>query len=230
MVISEAGTFYYQATIDGNALRTVQPILKARDPREPPTIALLGPTPQIVVNGDDMAIVAAGRDRASVWKASFAAGDALQRFACDGDALHLERDALGSIGISLLRDGRLVLAFGALGGVPTGSVSVRCGPEIESLDAEGWKRFDVQARLDRWVTFAVDGEQCELRQGESACIGEYDIYLDRCWRPGIPGVSLNAAVALAGVQGLRDATVRSAVLVGYSPIQFTDWGFFSSRG
>ena len=227
MVILNCGTFHYQATIDGRALESIQPVLKARDCRDEPEESLLGPAPQVVLNEDRMAIVAMGRDRATAWKASFAAGDVVKRFARDGDALYLGRDGTGAIGVSLLRHDSLVLAFGALGVVPAGSIGGRCGPEITSFDAEALEKFQEQARADRWVTFTAPSEQCELRQGESARLGGYDIYLDRCWTLGIPGISLNAAIALAGVPGLRDATVRSAVLIGYSSIRITGWEFFS---
>ncbi len=228
MVIHPSGTFFYQAAIEGNALDLIQPVLKARDCRDDPTESLLGPAPQVVLNGDDIAIVASGRDRATAWKASFAAGDVVKRFTRDGDTLYLGRDGTGAIGISLLRHGSLVLAFGALGAVPTGSIGGRCGPEITSFDAETWEKFQEQARADRWVTFTAPGEQCDLHQGESARLAGYDIFLDRCWSLGMPGTSSNAAIALAGVAGLRDATLRSAVLIGYSAVVLTGWDFFSS--
>jgi len=65
-----------------------------------------------------IAIVASSQHNASVWKASFSAGDALLKAWKANDQLYLSRSSSGEIGISLLSEGSLVLAFGSATCVP----------------------------------------------------------------------------------------------------------------
>ena len=59
-----------------------------------------------------------GKDRATVATFSFCIDRSLLNAFCPGDTLHLVRTGCGGLGLSLIREGRLIVAIGAVNAVP----------------------------------------------------------------------------------------------------------------
>jgi len=118
MILHPAGTFEYAATVDQDSMEIPDPLLQATERRGSAAVSLVGPSPRILLGYGRIAIVASSQHNASVWKASFSAGDALLKAWKANDQLYLSRSSSGEIGISLLSEGSLVLAFGSATCVP----------------------------------------------------------------------------------------------------------------
>jgi hypothetical protein len=74
-----------------------------------------------------------GKDRAGVAAFSFCRDSNLVNGFRPGDTLHVARTRCGGLGLSLIRDGRLVVAIGAVDAVPTGS-TVSVGHPAEAIE------------------------------------------------------------------------------------------------
>jgi hypothetical protein len=85
----------------------------------------------------------------------------------------------------------------------------------------GYKFPDPEA--DYWLEFNVDGKHAAVREREVAEIGGYHIYVERCWREGLPGTDECAAVCGVEPATNKIAAMRSAVLVANGSLKMTDW-------
>jgi hypothetical protein len=106
----------------------------------------------------------------------------------DGDILYCHHSGTGEQGMSLLRDGKLVVALGAIIGLPLGTgISVREGPQQVRISV-GWTKL-------------------RLREGEDAVVGPYYAYVGRTFREGFPG-----ADSIAGIARLSDRLTKNTVV------------------
>jgi len=228
VAISPESTFTYTAIINAESLEPRdlalvgqrEVILSARGGRGVDQPSLCGPSPRVVIVGDRLSLVATDRHNASVWKATCLSGDATLRHAEAGDVLHIARSIMAGVGISLLRDGELVLAMGAAS-VPLGGVSI--GQEQDTAPVP----FSFPFVPCEGMMFTADGESRNLKPRESAQLGPYHIYVERCGdgSPDDPGECI--AISRAESSVLRNAAMRSAILMRESGLKITGWDFFS---
>ncbi len=114
-----------------------------------------------------------------------------------GDVIRVVREKTGDVGVAVLRDGRLVVAIGALAALPLGGgVSVGNG----AVDAT------------EYVAVRVGAESARLARGEPVAMGDYELEVVRPALDGIPGHCESVAVCRAGACSL-EAAVRSAQLL-----------------
>ena len=126
-------------------------------------------------------------------QAVFVAGDAVFRAIEKNDRLYVSY--VHKLGVSLIRDDRLVLAFGDVAIVPLGnSVSV----DFQAGEEDG------ERQTVRSVT--ADSETKEVLFGDVIKIGSYDVYEER---------SYCIAISTVAMPQLKVAVIRSAILSEY---------------
>ena len=185
---------------------------------------LVGYSPLVELSRGKVALHAARRCCAQVVAAQFDVDDALMSVLRCQDRLHLVRAASGDLAVSVVRGGRLVLAFGALTQVRLGDhVSVRAvrrhGVETERQELgftprhaqrNGWHLWD---RPGAVVEVYVDGDTRGLSVAESAEVMGHHVWVGRGVEGGCPGSLESMAVSNDSLCP-RDVAVHSAQLVG----------------
>lgn len=153
---------------------------------------------------------------------SFCVTQGLTRAWRPGDVLHLVRTGTGAFGLSVVRDGRLMAAAGAVSSVALGrDVSVRI-PWDEVREADG-----VLRRLD--PEFEFPHLPVEVRCGAGRCvchggrrrIGGYAVYIEHGFYRGVPGVCECVALSAIGEWPETD-TISSAQLMEYRDLTTTE--------
>jgi hypothetical protein len=172
----------------------------AKDPTKNPLFAyrLVGLSPLLEITTDEIVL------RSSTWERSqwvFTLDSELLRSLRSGDSLNLVRTATGDIGVSLLRGQQLVFAVGAVSVVPTGADLI-----VRSLSSGEF------LRRKHWLELSVSGEQSQLRGGQSANLGSYEISVLRCRIDGEPGTYECVATSHRGYCS-HDSPKRSAQLL-----------------
>jgi hypothetical protein len=138
---------------------------------------------------------AAGTQQASAAELSFHVDQVVTSCMRTGDELHLARTGCGGVGLSVIRDGALVVAAGAVTAVPLGRtvcarITVVAGASGESpLDERDWPF----SRQRRPVTVSVNGSSSILHGGRRM-IDDYQIVVVSGFAPGIPGTDECAAI------------------------------------
>jgi hypothetical protein len=214
MSIHHSGTFEYEAEFTKDGFGISEIVLAGTDRSGENEDRLVGLNPRIRFWNDRLVIIASGRDKASVRNVSFPIGDAVRLVARPGDQLFLVRTGCGGIGLSLLRDEKLILATGAITSVPLGpDMKVIAGPDD----------YDPLSPSDTWLEFSVEGERVKLRERDVAEQGSYFTYVERCWKMGIPGTNSCVSVCLRDDLALRVAAIRSAILLANGNLKLVSW-------
>lgn len=132
----------------------------------PPSAAGLKP-PWSLRKRSCITLVAAARDQASVAEASFYIDKKLTDCAKPGDQMHLSRNAASGLGFSLLRDGKLVAAAGAITAVPLGrGVEVRIPRDLISTAESVFQQRDQDFKfIEEPVEIRIEG--LRERRGQS---------------------------------------------------------------
>ncbi len=169
------------------------------------------------VSGGTFVLTASRRRRATVASASFELDPALISVFQGGDSLSLARTgSIAGLGVSLVREDRLVFAVGAVSAVPLGgAASLKLGrdPELRSLDIttkSGWESF-VKPR-DNWIDLSVSGISARLRQGAEETVGGLRVSVLRSFEYHIPGIHECVAISREG-ECSHDPVLRSAKLL-----------------
>jgi len=156
---------------------------------------LVGLQPTLRILGGRLVLEAGARHRAEVRSASLELNESLIESLHCGDVLTLVRTRTADIGVSLLRDGRLIVAAGAVTAVTLGdNVAVRGGPVVD-FSAHGPEQ---PPRRETWVDVSVSGETRRLREGEETTLHDYRFSVVRCFQDGIPGTFECLAISLEG--------------------------------
>jgi hypothetical protein len=158
---------------------------------------------------------------------SFPAGDALLQALQGGDSLHLARTSAGGVGVSLLRANRLILALGAATAVPLGQ-----GITVGRGTKRVWEPEEMLAGSlpgDTWLDFTIESDTQRLQARQAATISSYDIYVERDWAVGVPGVDECVSIAAQETVGFRDAAMRSAILLAAGCQKIRGWEFFGEN-
>ncbi|HEX5883123.1 MAG TPA: hypothetical protein VFY67_01125 [Pyrinomonadaceae bacterium] len=118
--------------------------------------------------------------------------------------------------MSLLREDRLVLAIGCVTAVPLGlNINVIKGPRSH-------KPFP-DPLCDTRLAFQVESESLILKNRVLTQLGDCEIYVERSWQDGIPGVDECVSICRGDDPAVKIASVRSAILLGNSPLKMTRW-------
>ena len=177
---------------------------------------LLGHNPKIRFWRGRVVLIAQQEDNSEVRNASFTIGDAVPLAARPGDRLYLVRDYSGGIGLSLLRQGRLVLALGVVTEVPLGKdiQIIRCASKTEP-----WEDLEP----DTWLDLRVGSDQLILREREAKELGGYHIYMEHGWSDGVPVMGECLSLSVLDSPSLMIAAMRSAILIANGSLKITRW-------
>jgi len=179
-----------------------------------------GPTPSPSVSRPSvlrsrLTLTASSRRNSTVSSASFYVDRDLTSIFEPEDRLHMARTSCGGLGLSLLRNGQLVFAVGAISSVPFGN-DVQAGtPRDLVREAEtAFKKRDPEFRFREFpVQISIRGRSRIMFRGWEK-LESYDIWLEHGFLPGIPGTDECAAVALEGACGAVPATASAQLLNG----------------
>ncbi len=143
---------------------------------------------------------ASGEKNASVSTASFWVDKRMLSVFQAGDKFYLSRTACTGMGLSLLREDRLVFAAGAITNVPLGKGV--CASTPAGLIAEAARPFQ---RVDREFSFReypllleIEGISRIKFTGREA-IGGYEVSVTHGFCPGMPGTDESAAITRSTV-------------------------------
>jgi hypothetical protein len=215
MSIHHSGTFEYAAEFSSAGFGASDIFLDGTDLSGENEQRLVGLNPRIRFWNDRLVIIASGPHKSSVRNVSFPIGDAVKLAARAGDRLYLVRTACGGMGLSLLRDEKLILATGATSRVPLGR-------DIQVVEDD--TDFDLtNLRVDIPLEFIVQGERFTLREREVLEKRGYHIYVERCWKDGIPGTDECVSLCLADSSAIKIAAMRSAILLGNGDLKIVKW-------
>ena len=119
------------------------------------------------------------------------------------------------IGMSILREGTLVLAIGAVLSVPLGDhVRVAHRPKVT---------FPDERVGETWLEFFVGSHSLTLQERESAEIEGYHFYVEQSWAPGVPGTDECVSICLSADSKTKLASMRSAILLGSTMLKMVSW-------
>ncbi len=215
-MISPSGTFEYEAEFTADSFRESDIILHGTLMKSMDVNRLVGPNPMIRFWNDRLVLVASDKSNSTVRNTSFRIGDAVPVAARAGDRLYVVRTGCGGIGLSLLRDNQLVLALGAVTGVPLGNnIQVNREPKGSWLHEEHLR--------DTWLEFEAGSEQVRLRKRGITEVGNYQIYVESCWEYGIPGTDECVSVSVTNNPPVNLASLRSAILLRNGDFKLTHW-------
>lgn len=195
MAIPFWNTFEYEAVFTLPGFRKYDIVLTGIDRHPDKGMRLAGHRPQIRFWQGRLGIISADSDRsnASVRMISFPFGDAVDLAAIAGDVLHVVRTPSCGIGLSLLRDQKLILAIGAINSVP-----------LANAASAAAVHRDLQAR-------------------ETAETEGYYIYLERAWKDDTEGCDECVSVCLADDPKMKISSMRSAILLAHGRQDSMDW-------
>jgi hypothetical protein len=217
MSIPDSGTFDYEAEFTDESFRESDILLQGVDTTGHSAERLVGLRPKIRLCKDRLVIFTSEEQGAQVRHASFPAGDAVGLTARPGDRLYLCRTGTGDVGLSLLRQHRLILAVGTASAIPHGAgLEVIAGSDRAD---EVWTGYSANT----WLEFSAGGERLMLREREFSMVGEYHVYVERSWESGMPGSEECISVCVPGDEAVRIAAIRSAVLMGHTAMKWVGW-------
>lgn len=193
-MISPSGLFSYVAVFAQDSFGDGEINVRAQD--RTGQRSLTGDNPRIRFWGDQMVLIATDEQRAAVKWFRFRTGDVVARLAEPGDVLELERTGPGQLRLTIVREGQLILAIGAVSGVTFGpDVSVACSDSSPV------------------VRLSSTNQDLELRARDSAQLGGYDIYAERLPEGGHPGRAECLSIVLANDATIVNAARRAATLL-----------------
>lgn len=216
-MISPSGTFEYEAEFTADSFRESDIVLHgAAMPGRYDSHRLVGPSPMIRFWNDRLVLVASDKSNSTVRNTSFRIGDAVPVAASPGDRLYVVRTGCGGIGLSLLHEGQLVVALGAVTRVPLGN-----GIQVTKDPKHSWINDD--GPRDPWLEFKLGSEQVRLKKRGITEVGNYQIYIESCWEDGVPGTDECVSLSVANNPLVNLASLRSAILLRNGGLKVTRW-------
>jgi hypothetical protein len=159
-------------------------------------------------------LIASGRKNSTVSLASFyVAKDLTSRFK-PGDVLHMARTPCGGLGLSLLRESRLVFAVGAVSSVPLGDVQAATPWDFVRKAKSVFRNVDPSFEFTELpLQISIGGHSRIFFRGWQE-LGDYVTWVEHGYLPSTPGEDECAAIALKGACGATPA-IATAQLLNY---------------
>ena len=171
-------------------------------------------------------LIASERKNSSVSSASFyVAKDLTSRFK-PGDVLHMARTGYRGLGLSLLRENRLVFAVGAVSNVPLGDDVQAETPwdlvrETESVFRKVDPNFRWSSFTELPLQISIGGHSRILFRGWQE-LGNYVSWVEHGYLPCVPGEHECASIALKGACGASPSSLTAQLLNG-GEIEAVEW-------
>ena len=206
MAISREGTFDYVFKISATPIGQVKGSLG--EPIEGVKNRLVGHAPTLEVAEYQRepwqlygrVTLSATDTHAVASKFSFSVDRPLVRAFRPGDVLHVSRTSCGGLGLSILRDGYLVAAAGAITKVPLGAdVSARAPHDLTEQAEAVFRTRDRRYQLhDQPIELTIQGETRILHLGRPQ-MGPYEVFMRHGFLRGIPGTDECISIERRGV-------------------------------
>lgn len=163
------------------------------------------------------------REMASVSAASFYVDRGLASVLRPGDALHMARTACGGLGVSVIRDGELVVAVGAVTAVPLGnSLEVHTPFDLVKEAEAVFRRRDPEFEFSELPLEFRVGNRRGIRCRGWRKLGQYEVSIVHGFQPGVPGLDECLALMVVGACS-RAAVHSSAQLLDGGRLEVVGW-------
>jgi len=169
------------------------------------------------------ALIASERDRATVSAASFHVDKALISALRPRDVLNMTRTYCGGLGMSVIRDGELVVAVGAVTAVPLGNnVEAQIPSDLVDKAEAVFKKRDPDFELTELPVEVRVGDQGRVLYVGTRQLEQYQVWVAHGFYPGIPGVDECLALSLIGKCSVSAANA-SAMLLDSDGLSMAEW-------
>jgi hypothetical protein len=210
MVIAPDGTFDY--VFDMNAdLRTAPIRGRLRDPigdgewpnrlvGHAPILSAVEYQREVWQLYARFTLVASDLDTASVARAEFSVDRGLLNVLRRGDVIHISRSCCCGLGMSILREGLLIAAVGAITEVPLGlDVSARIPYDLVQQAEHVFQTRDAEYEMsERPLELSIAGETRILHSSRQR-MGPFDVFVRHGFLDGMPGTDVSASLERRGV-------------------------------
>jgi hypothetical protein len=146
-----------------------------------------------------LTLTASTRDYAQVASAAFHVDRALTMALSPHDMLCLARTSSGGLALSIIRDGQLVAAAGALSAVPLGEfVHVRTPIDIIGKAEQVFRKHDPEFEFAHMPVEIRIREQTRLLYGGRRQLDSYHVFVEHGFYRGLPGTNECVAIVMTG--------------------------------
>jgi hypothetical protein len=169
------------------------PLLYVREAGLPPN-----PGPSVhSVERSEIRLVATDKKDASLETASYFVDRVLFRALRPGDVFHIARTGCGGVGVSAVREGKLVFAVGAVGAVPLGSgISVKTPYDLLKKAEAILRNRDPEFEfLHQPIEICIGNHSRILFRGHVE-MGGYQVRVEHGFLAGIPGTAESVSITL----------------------------------
>lgn len=169
------------------------PLLYVREAGLPPN-----PMPSVPsVERSEIRLVATDKKYASCETASYFVDRVLLRVLRPGDVFHIARTCCGGVGVSAIREGKLVFAVGAVGAVPLGSeISVKIPHELLTKAEEILRERDPEFAFPHHPIEICIGDRPKILYRGHLQMGGYHVWVEHGFLPGMPGTEESVSITL----------------------------------
>jgi len=169
-------------------------------------------------------LTASQRKHARQASAAFHVDQALTMLLSPGDMLFLERTGCGGLAFSIVRDGQLIVAAGAVSNVSLGEpVHVRIPSETVTEAEDVFRKHDAQFRFPELPVELRLGEHTRLLFRGRPELESYRTWVEHGFYRGIPGTNECVAVWLSGTCPDIPAIATAQLLDAPAPLEIVSW-------
>jgi len=209
MTISREGTCQYEFEIRGDLLNGEGVTGRPAESVGGDAKRLVGYAPRLTAVGYQreawqlyarVTLTATDRGHATVGRASFSVDRRFIRMLRDRDMLYMSRTSCGGVGLSVLRQGELIGAAGAVTHVPLGrGQSVGLPLDLIRQAESIFQGRDASYYMRECpIEIGLAGET-RITDGGRPTIGPYDVFIRHGFLRGMPGTDVCASIERKGV-------------------------------
>lgn len=204
MVMSLAGTFAYTFNVTDRIESGVRIAGRSSDPVTDGQTRLVGYAPVLEAAEYQrepwqlyarITLSASERRHATVGWATFSVERGLVRVLRRGDQLHISRTSCAGIGLSIIRDGYLVAAAGAITDVPLGAdVSARHPGDLVARAEAIFRTRDAEYDMSEHPIELTIAGVTRILHGGRPTMGPYEVFVRHGFLPGVPGTDESVSI------------------------------------
>jgi hypothetical protein len=204
MVMAQEGTFAYTFNVTDRIESGVRMVGLASPPVTDGHTRLVGYAPVLEVTEYQrepwqlyarITLNASDRRNATVRSATFSVDRGLVRVLRPGDRLHISRTSCAGIGLSIIRDGYLVAAAGAITDVPLGAdVSAHHPGDLIARAEMIFRARDAEYEMREYPIELTIGGVTRILHGGRPTMGPYEVFMRHGFLRGIPGTDESVSI------------------------------------
>jgi len=179
--------------LDDNRLVGWSPLLYIRDTGLPPDPKLSHPA----VYRSEIELVATDKKYANCETASYSLDKKLVAVLRPGDIFHIARTAIAGVGVSVIREGKLIFGVGQVTAVPLGlDVLVKTPHELISRAQAVFRQRDPDFTFMHYPVEVGIGGSSRLRFEGHVEMGSYYVWVKHGFLRGVPGTAECVSISL----------------------------------